>query len=90
MELSAKSNHYWADKSAEDWITENKGKSYFNERSLSVANSIELHDDMSIIDLGCGTGAFVCEVVSRAAKQGVKIHIVGVDHTPGMLDRARG
>jgi ubiquinone/menaquinone biosynthesis C-methylase UbiE len=54
-----------------------------------VANPFALGDlqpDQTVLDLGCGAGTDLLIAAQMVGPQG---HVIGVDMTPAMLDRAR-
>ena len=59
------------------------------ESSAAVGNPFALgpiHPGETVVDLGCGAGADVCVAALLVGDQG---HVVGVDITPAMVERAR-
>jgi len=58
----------------------------FTERKIALSNLFSINDikDKKILDLACGTGAFISAVIDKNPKK-----IVGVDLTEGMLNIAR-
>jgi ubiquinone/menaquinone biosynthesis C-methylase UbiE/pimeloyl-ACP methyl ester carboxylesterase len=57
-----------------------------------MADQIELlnvNEGNQILDLGCGTGSFVGDLASATARGVENLSVVGLDHIPEALDRAR-
>ena len=52
----------------------------------NAADALDLRSGDTVIDMGCGTGANLPHLRERVGSGG---HIVGVDYTRGMLERAR-
>ena len=53
------------------------------DRTLTV-EALELHDGERVLEVGCGYG-WITEALQRAAR----IHWVGLDHSPSMVQRLR-
>jgi ubiquinone/menaquinone biosynthesis C-methylase UbiE len=66
---------------AGDW--ERIRKSYFDDRVTSLAIEKLLPRDLTLADIGCGTGSLTFELARFARK------VIGVDLSPEMLRRAR-
>ncbi|MSP39475.1 MAG: metalloregulator ArsR/SmtB family transcription factor [Deltaproteobacteria bacterium] len=66
---------------AGDW--ERIRKSYFDDRVTSLAIEKLLPNDLTLADLGCGTGSLTFELARFARK------VIGVDLSSEMLKRAR-
>ena len=67
---------------AGDW--ERIRKSYFDDRVTSLAIEKLLPRDLTLADIGCGTGSLTFELARFARK------VIGVDLSTEMLRRARG
>lgn len=67
---------------AGDW--ERIRKSYFDDRVTSLAIEKLLPHDLTLADIGCGTGSLTFELARFARK------VIGVDLSTEMLRRARG
>jgi ArsR family transcriptional regulator len=66
---------------AGDW--EHIRKSYFDDRVTSLAIEKLLPDDLTLADIGCGTGSLTVELARFAGK------VIGIDLSREMLWRAR-
>ncbi|WP_181685552.1 class I SAM-dependent methyltransferase [Halorhabdus salina] len=53
---------------------------------IDVVDALELHSGDVVVEMGCGTGANFPLLRERVGREG---RVVGVDLSPGMLDRAR-
>ena len=66
-----------------DWLASGPGVAAWRDRT---AEALALEAGDTVVEMGCGTGANVPALRERVGPTG---HIVGVDVTRGMLDRAR-
>ncbi len=51
-----------------------------------MVSTMTLPDDARVLDVACGTGDVVMEICLR---KGPRIHVIGIDFSPKMLDLAR-
>lgn len=61
-------------------------KKYFRFMQKNVIAMVELRNDTNFLDLGCGTGWAVCYVATLLRGRG---QFIGVDISPGMIERSR-
>ena len=69
-----------------DWDPElyNRFSQYRSEPVTMMLGRLQLGPDERIVDLGCGTGEHAAELARRSPGG----HVVGIDSSPAMIDRA--
>jgi SAM-dependent methyltransferase len=58
----------------------------FQQWASRIADAAQIRPDQHVLDVACGTGVLAREI---AARLGERVHITGVDASPGMLAVAR-
>jgi ubiquinone/menaquinone biosynthesis C-methylase UbiE len=63
-----------------------KRSDFFRYMQRNVISMIDLRENTSFLDLGCGTGWAVCYVANRLKGQG---NFIGIDISNGMIEKAK-
>ena len=61
-------------------------KTYAEHRE-QAADALDLREGLTVVDVGCGTGASFPSIMSRIGESG---RLIGADASPGMLKKAAG
>lgn len=71
---------------ATDWLEEQSQHPFIRETGARALRALDLQPGAHVLEVGCGTGVFL---PALAAAVGPRGRIVGVDHAPALLSRAR-